>query len=78
MLRCRLVGHRPLYRSDGTAMRWTCARSCGFARAKRYETPAQASRYVAALKCEDRETFGRRSLLSLLPLKLLERARRAG
>jgi hypothetical protein len=37
--------------------------------------PFYARRYTAALNHEDRETFGRRPLLSLLPLKLLERTR---
>lgn len=57
-------------------MRWECGR-CGGARGEKgYADPQQAARYASALDREDRDAFGRRPLLSLLPLKLLARARR--
>lgn len=57
-------------------MHWECARGCGFAGAKRYSSAALASRYALALNHEDRAAFGRRPLLSMLPLKLLDRVLR--
>jgi hypothetical protein len=75
MLACRLTGHRPRYRSDGATMHWACARGCGASGSKRYATADDARRYAAALNREDSEAFGRRPLLSMLPLKLLARSR---
>jgi hypothetical protein len=57
-------------------MRWSCARGCGSEGAKEYASAADARRYAAALNREDREGFGKRPLLSMLPLKLIERAAR--
>ena len=56
-------------------LRWVCARGCGDAGEKHYDTPARATRYARAFDREDREDFGRRPLLSMLPLKLVERMR---
>jgi hypothetical protein len=73
-----VFGHRLRYRSDGAVLRWTCERGCGACGEKAYATAEQARRYACAFDRDDRDKFGRRPLLSLLPLKLLERARRAG
>jgi hypothetical protein len=56
-------------------MRWECERSCGFAGEKRYGDAGAARRYAAAFDREDQEDLGRRSLLSLLPLRLARRRR---
>ena len=55
-----------------------CARGCGAAGEKAYAIAEQAHRYAHAFDRDDRDDLGRRPLLSLLPLKLLDRARRAG
>jgi hypothetical protein len=78
MLTCRVVGHRLRYRSEGATLRWTCARGCGADGEKHYPTAEQAGRYARAFDREDRDDFGRRPLLSLLPLWLLRRARGGG
>jgi hypothetical protein len=71
-LRCRVLGHRYRFSSDGETMRWNCQRSCGAGGAKRYETAADASRYASAFDREDREDLGRRApLFGLFPLRLL-------
>lgn len=58
-------------------MRWECER-CGAMRGEKCYADAQrAARYANALNREDRDAFGRRPLLSLLPLKLIFRGRRA-
>ena len=51
-------------------MHWECERDCGFAGEKRYVDAVAARRYAAAFDREDRHDIGRRSLLSLLPLRL--------
>jgi len=75
MLSCRFVGRRLRYRSEGATLRWICARGCGAGGEKRYATAEQAGRYARAFDREDRDDFGRRPLLSLLPLWLVRRAR---
>ena len=59
-------------------MEWSCERDCGFAGSKVYDDPAEAARYARALDAEDRDQLGRRSLLSLMPLRLARRGRRDG
>jgi hypothetical protein len=76
MLRCRLVGHRFRFTSEGTTMHWRCQRGCGAEDSKRYATPEEAARYAAAFDREDRDDLGRRSLLSLLPLRIARGLRR--
>ena len=78
VLACRIAGHRLRYRADGATLRWACARRCGAEGEKHYDTTVQARRYARALDREDREAFGRRPLLSMLPLKLLQRVRGGG
>jgi hypothetical protein len=56
-------------------MRWECERGCGFAGEKHYADASDARRYAAAFDREDRRDIGRRSLLSLLPLRLARRRR---
>jgi hypothetical protein len=57
-------------------MRWSCERDCGYEGAKEYSSADAARRYATALNREDQAGFGRRPLLSMLPLKLIERAAR--
>ena len=77
MLACRVLGHRPRYRAEAATMRWECARGCGMTGSKCYPTAEHAGRFAAALNRVDRAALGRRPLLSLMPLALLDRARRA-
>ncbi|MDX6678922.1 MAG: hypothetical protein QOE31_2974 [Solirubrobacteraceae bacterium] len=77
MLRCRLLGHRFRFASEGHTMRWQCQRGCGAGGAKRYATAADAQRYAAALDREDRDDLGRRApLIAGLGLRLLRLLRR--
>jgi hypothetical protein len=77
MLRCRLLGHRYRFRSEGDTMRWRCERGCGAEGAKRYPTAEDAQRYASALDREDVEDRGRRApLLGLLPLRIARALRR--
>lgn len=76
MLRCRLLGHRFRFTSDGATMRWACARGCGARGAKRYPSPEQAAMYARGLDREDRAGLGRRAPLGLLPLRLVRALRR--
>jgi hypothetical protein len=73
MLACRVFGHRYRFWADGRTMRWECARACGAAASKQYETPEDAARYARSFDREDRDTIGRRAPLSLLPLRLARR-----
>ena len=77
MLACRVLGHRWRFSADGATMRWACTRGCGAAGEKRYESAERAARFAQAFDREDRDDVGRRPLLSLLPLGLARRARRA-
>jgi hypothetical protein len=76
VLRCRLLGHRFRFWSDGATMRWRCERGCGAGGSKRYPAPGDAQRYAAAFDREDRSDIGRRAPLGLLPLRLLRAIRR--
>jgi len=75
MLRCRLLGHRFRFSSDGATMRWTCARQCGAGGEKRYATAEDAARFASAFDREDRQDLGRRTPLGLLPLRLIRAAK---
>lgn len=71
MLACRVFGHRPRFRADGTTMRWECERGCGAGGEKTYPTAAQAAPYARAFDREDRADLGRRPpLVGLLPLRI--------
>jgi hypothetical protein len=76
MLRCRLLGHRFRFTSEGDTMRWSCERGCGAGGAKRYATAGDARRYARGFDREDRDDLGRRAPLGLLPLRLLRGRRR--
>ena len=71
MLRCRLLGHRFRFSSDGSTMRGTCERDCGARGEKRYPSAADAARFARAFDREDRRDLGRRAPLGLLPLRLI-------
>jgi hypothetical protein len=77
MLRCRLLGHRFRFSSDGDVMRWRCERECGTGGSKQYPTAEDALRYSRAFDREDREDLGRRApLIGLLPLRIARALRR--
>jgi hypothetical protein len=77
MLRCRVLGHRFRFSSEGDTMRWSCQRECGAGGAKRYPTPEDAARYAGAFDREDREDRGRRApMFGLLPLRIARALRR--
>jgi hypothetical protein len=76
VLRCRLLGHRFRFSSEGELMRWECERGCGAGASKRYPTAEDASRYAAALDHEDRHDLGRRAPLGLFPLRVVRALRR--
>jgi hypothetical protein len=77
VLRCRLLGHRFRFASEGGTMRWACQRGCGAGGEKRYATAKDAARYVRAFDREDQEDIGRRApLVGLLPLRLTRALRR--
>jgi hypothetical protein len=75
-LACRVFGHRPRFWAEGETLRWECDRDCEEGGSKRYATAGEAERYARAFDREDRDELGRRSLLSLLPLRLVRRGRR--
>ncbi len=74
-LACRVFGHRPRFWTEGETMRWACDRDCGLEGAKTYATAAEAARYATAFDHEAADDLGRRSPLSLLPLRLVRRGR---
>jgi hypothetical protein len=76
MLKCRLLGHRFRFTSEGEAMHWRCER-CPAEGSKRYPTPDEARRYAVAFDREDRRDLGRRApLFGLFPLRLMHGLRR--
>jgi hypothetical protein len=58
-------------------MRWQCERECGLEGEKTYASAADARRYADAFDRSDRDDLGRRAPLSLTPLRLVRRAKRA-
>jgi len=75
-LACRVYGHRPRFWADGATLHWRCERDCGDEGGTReYASDADARRIAAALDVEDRDGLGRRSILSLTPLRLARRSR---
>lgn len=75
-LRCRALGHRFAFRSDGTTMRWSCERGCGAGGSKTYPSAASARHFAAALDRRDSADLGRRApLIGLFPLRLWQRFR---
>jgi hypothetical protein len=76
MLRCRLLGHRYRFASEGERMRWRCQR-CGVGGEKRYPDASAAARYARAFDREDRQDLGRRApLVGLLPLRIARALKR--
>lgn len=76
MLRCRALGHRFRFSSDGRTMHWVCQRDCGARGSKRYPTEEEAERFARAFDREDRADLGRHTPFGLLPLRLLRAWRR--
>lgn len=72
-LSCRVFGHRPRFWAEGSTMRWECDRACEDGGSREYDSPADATRYAKAFDREDRDELGRRSILSLAPMRLLRR-----
>jgi hypothetical protein len=71
MLRCRILGHRYRFTTDGPSMRWACRRCGTLGGEKVYDSAAEAERYARAFDREDREDLGRRApLIGLLPLRI--------
>ena len=50
MTRCQMLGHDPVFRTDGSTMLWECRRGCGFNGAKTYDSAAAATRYATAFE----------------------------
>ena len=48
MTRCQMLGHDPVFRTDGSTLRWECSRGCGLTGAKAYDSAASATRYAEA------------------------------
>jgi hypothetical protein len=78
MLRCRMLGHRFRFTSDGPTMRWHCQRECGAGGSKLYSTEEDAERFARAFDREDRAELGRRAPFGLLPVRLFRAIRRRG
>ncbi len=74
-LSCRTMGHRVRFSAEGTQMTWECARGCGFGGSKTYPDAETASRYAEVLDRDERDDLGKRSLISLMPLRLARRGR---
>jgi hypothetical protein len=76
MWRCRALGHRFRFSSEGETMRWTCQRGCGAGGSRSYPTAEDARRYATAFDREDRTDLGRRApLFGLLPARVLRALR---
>jgi hypothetical protein len=73
VLACRVLGHRPRFSAAGRTLTWRCERDCGAGGSKVYATERDARRYAAALDRPDSDDIGRRSLVSLLPLRFARR-----
>jgi hypothetical protein len=81
VLRCRLLGHRYRFTTEGATMRWACQRCGAVGGEKRYASAADAATYARAFDREDREDLGRRApYMGLFPLRLARalRQRRRG
>jgi hypothetical protein len=77
MLRCRLLGHRFRFSSEGETMRWRCERGCDAGGSKRYASAEKAELFARAFERHDREDLGRRApLVGLFPLRLARALRR--
>jgi hypothetical protein len=54
-------------------MHWECDRDCTEGGFRAYDSPEKAARYAKAFDREDRDGLGKRSILSLAPLRLIRR-----
>jgi hypothetical protein len=82
MVRCRLLGHRYAFSSQGPVMHWSCERGCGAGGSKRYGSADDAALFASAFDRRDADDLGKRApYFGLLPLRLVRalrgRARRA-
>jgi hypothetical protein len=76
MLRCRLLGHRYRFRTEGAVMLWECERDCDAGGRKTYDSPTEARRYAEAFDREDRDDLGRGApVLGMFPLRLWHKMR---
>jgi hypothetical protein len=73
---CALTGHRLRFRAEGERLVWACARCGGAGGEKRYGSASAAARYARAFERDVGVDFSARTPLSLLPLRLIARARR--
>ena len=76
MLRCRLLGHRFRFASEGQTMRWSCERGCGAGGEKRYASAEEAGLYARAFDRDDAADLGRRAPIGLSPLRVVRAVRR--
>jgi hypothetical protein len=76
-LGCKLLGHRVNFWTEAETMRWECERECGLAGSKTYADAESARRYATAFDRNERDDLGKRAPLSLTPLRLVRRAKRA-
>jgi hypothetical protein len=78
MLRCRVLGHRFRFRSEGVTMLLECERGCGAGSVKQYPSADRARRYATAFDQEYGSDVGNAPLFGLFPLRLLQLGRRLG
>jgi hypothetical protein len=76
MLRCRLLGHRYGFTTEGPVMRWDCQWCGAPGGAKRYDSAQDAALFAAAFDRRDSEDLGKRASFGLLPLRVARAARR--
>jgi len=76
MLRCRVMGHRPHFWTEGATLHWGCERCGEQMGEKAYPSAGDAERYARGLNIEDRDKTGHRAPLGALPLRLWRMIRR--
>ncbi len=68
--RCRVLGHRFVFRAAAEQMVWSCTR-CAAGSSRRYSTPAEAARFSEALNVRATTDLGKRApIVGLLPLRV--------
>ena len=78
MTRCQILGHDPVFRTDGSTLLWECSRGCGLTGAKTYDSAVSATRYAEAFNRRDKDDLGKRApLIGLLPLRIWRHFRRS-
>jgi hypothetical protein len=78
MLGCKVFGHQFCFSTEGSTMRWSCARGCGAGGEKAYGTATEAERYAAAFDTSDSSRAGAHPTLSTLPLWVARKLRGRG